>query len=174
MSEVTLVTVEVAAKRYAEERDELGRLVRALEDQVEAIKRSCMAGIKRAVARTAERKSELKGIVENAHHLFTRPRTAVFHGIKVGFQKGKGGIDWDDDGQVVALIEKHFPRSQAELLIKTIKKPIAGALADLDVAELRKIGCRVEDTGDQVVIRAADSEVEKVVEALLRDSETTD
>jgi hypothetical protein len=170
MSEVTLATVEGMTKRYSEEREELARLVRALNDDLERIKKSAMAGIKRAVNKTAERQAELWTVVNGARHLFVKPRTVIFHGIKVGLQKGKGGIDWDEDETVAALIEKHFPKAQAELLIKTTKKPIAKALGGLDVADLKRIGCRVEDTGDVIVISAADSEVEKVVNALLKDA----
>ena len=88
----------------------------------------------------------------------------------MGFRKGTGGIDWSDDDQTVKLIEKHFPKTQAELLIKTTKKPIKKALADLDVADLKRIGCTVESTGDVVFIKPADSTVDKHVNALLKEA----
>lgn len=102
--------------------------------------------------------------------MFDTPRTVVFYGIKVGLQKGKGAIEWDDDAQVVKLIEKHFPE-QADVLIKTTKKPVKKALAQLTVAELKKLGIVVEETGDQVVIKSTDSEIDKLVNALLKEDE---
>jgi hypothetical protein len=71
---------------------------------------------------------------------------------------------------VVTLIEKSFPKAQADLLIKTTKKPIKKALEDLDVGALKRIGCRVVETGDEIVIKPADSEVDKIVTALLADA----
>ena len=92
------------------------------------------------------------------------------YGVKVGFEKGKGRIEWDDDDTVVRLIEKHFPE-QADILIKTKKKPAKKALAQLSVAELKKLGVTVEETGDQVVIKSTDSEIDKLVTALLKGDE---
>jgi hypothetical protein len=63
---------------------------------------------------------------------------------------------------------------QDDLLIKITKKPIAKALADLDVSDLKRIGCRVEATGDIVVIASTDSEVDKLVKALLADEVETE
>lgn len=169
VSEIGLAEIERATRRYADERAKLVDIVAALNEKVDALRREALPMIKKAVAATAEKHSSLKGLVEQAPDLFVKPRSVVFHGIKVGMQKGKGGIDWDEDDKVVALIEKHFSRSQAELLIKTTKKPIAKALEGLDVADLKRIGCRVLDTGDQVLIKATDDEVDKIVAALLKE-----
>lgn len=168
--ETTLATVELAAKQFAADRSELAAAVQTLETQLQFLKSAAMAGIKRRVEKAAESKVALANLVDANRQLFTSPRTIVFHGIKVGLRKGAGGIDWDDDAKVVARIEKLFPKSQAELLIKTTKKPIAKALEDLDVSDLKKLGCTIEDTTDQVVIKPVDGDVEKLVTALLKDA----
>lgn len=172
IKEIGLVEIQQATRQFADERAKLVEIVSALNEKVEALRREALPMIKRAVARTAERQGELKAMLEAAPGLFVKPRTVIFHGVKVGFQKGKGGVDWDEDEKVVALIEKHFPRAQAELLIKTTKKPIVKALEDLDVSDLKRIGCRVLDTGDEAVIRPVDGEVDKIVKALLEQEET--
>jgi hypothetical protein len=166
----TLAGIEALTKPYADARRELADAVEALNDIIEAAKRQAMPKLKRLVAMAAERELTLKNAVQAAPELFARPRTVVFHGVTVGLRKGSGGVDWDDDDRVVKLIEKHFSKDEAELLIKTTKKPIAKALADLDVAELKKIGCTVEGTGDVVVVKPADSAVNKIVNALLKDA----
>lgn len=166
----TLAEIERRTKTYADARARLAHEVQSLNDSIEALKRGALPAIKKAVAVAACRETELKFCIETAPHLFEKPRTQIFHGIKVGFRKGTGGIDWEDDEKVVALIRKHFPKAQADLLIKTKEKPIAKALADLDVAELKRIGCTVEDTGDVVYVKPTDSEVDKVVNALLKDA----
>ena len=168
--ETTLATIEIAAKDFAQKRESLCDIVTLLNTQLDAIKRAALPDIKKAVAAAAEKQSSLKALLDGNRHLFIKPRTLVFHGIKVGLRKGSGGITWEDDARVVAFIKKHFPKEQAELLIKTKEKPIAAALADLDVADLKKIGCTIEDTGDEIVLKAVDGDVEKLVSALLKDA----
>ena len=170
MSETTLVTIEQSAKQFAFDYAELASEVQTLETQIQALKQAALAKIKRRVAKAAESKSALSNLIDGARHLFIKPRTIVCHGIKLGLRKGSGGIDWEDDARVVSLIEKHFSKSQAELLIKTTKKPIASALEDLDGAELKKIGVTVVATTDQVVIAPVDDDVDKLVTALLKDA----
>lgn len=167
---VTLTDIQTAAKKFADARARLGTAVTALNSQLEALKRQMMPHIKEQLANTASRMCELQHLIETNPGLFDKPRTQIFHGIKLGFRKGSGGIDWEDDTKVVELIRKHFTKPQADLLIKTTEKPIAKALADLDVTDLKKIGCTVESTGDVVVIRPVDSEVDKIVNALLKDA----
>ena len=165
---VTLADIESSTKRFADARETVGGYVSALDQQIEAFKRAAMPDIKRAVARAIERQAELKALLESSPGLFEKPRTQMFHGIKVGFRKGTGGIDWADNEQTVKLIRKHFPDATAEVYIRKTEAPIAKALAELDVATLKKLGCTVEDTGDVVVIKATDSEIEKTVNALLK------
>jgi arsenate reductase-like glutaredoxin family protein len=165
-----LTEIEQLTRKYADAREELGDLIRAMEEKIDQIKRANLPRIRELVNRTAERQANLRAAIEDAPELFEKPRTQVYHGVKIGFRKGSGGIDWADDDQVVKLIEKHFPKEQAELLIKTVKKPIAKALEDLDVAELKKIGCTVESTGDVVVIKPVAGGVEKIVNALLKEA----
>lgn len=174
-TETTLLTLDPLARAYAEKRETLASIVTLLNTQVEALKAAALPDIKRAVAKAAEKQVALSNAIDGARHLFVSPRTIVMHGIKLGLRKGSGGIDWEDDAKVVALIEKLFPKAQAELLIKTTKKPIAKALEDLDVATLKKIGCTVEDTGDIIVIKPVDTAVDKIVTALLKNAteETT-
>jgi hypothetical protein len=43
-------------------------------------------------------------------------------------------------------------------------------LKNLTVAELKSLGCTVEETGDRVVVRFADKEVDKLVNALLKNA----
>lgn len=169
-ADVTLGTIEKATTIYASSRQNLHEEVAALNAEIAAIKQKHMPRIKRLLADAADDYARLSAQLNAAPHLFDKPKTQTFSGIKVGFRKGAGGIDWDDDAVVCARIRKHFPRAQAELLIKTIEKPIAKALADLDVADLKKIGCTVEATGDVVVIKPTDSEVDKIVNALLKEA----
>lgn len=163
-----LAEIELKTKAYADDRAKLADHVGALTDAIEALKRASMPVIKRALARAAQSQAELRAAIVDAPAAFTKPRTHVFHGIKVGFQKGKGKLEFGNAERVVALIEKHFP-DQADVLIKTEKKPIKEALTNLDVADLKKLGVTVEGTGDVPLIKPVDSDVDKIVAALLKE-----
>lgn len=163
----TLATIELQAKRYADERAAVGEIVAALNTAMDALKKAELPKLRRAVARAAQAHDELKSLIEAAPELFQKPKTATFHGIRLGYMKGKGGIEWDDADAVVAAIQKHLP-DQAEALIRWTGKPLKEAINQLDVGTLKKIGCRVVDTGEIVFIKSVDSAVDKMVDALLK------
>lgn len=144
--------------------------VTELNDELEAVKRKRLSKIRMAVAAVAEEHAKLKAAIETSPALFVKPRTITVHGVKVGFQKGKGGIEFNDADAVVARIEKLFESDAAEVLIHTKKTPNKDALAELPVADLKRIGCNVIEAGDQVVIKPTDSDVDKIVNALLKDA----
>lgn len=162
----TMNDIEARAKAYAEARARLAEIVTELQAGLDAIKRENLPRIRRAVARTAELEALLKTVIEDAPELFSKPKTVVLHGIKVGFEKGKGKIEFDDEDTLVRLIEKKLP-DLVDQLIKTTKKPLKTGLGQLTAQQLKAIGCQVEETGDRVVVRAVDKDVDKLVNALL-------
>lgn len=164
----TLVKIEESTKQYADSRNALAGEVKTLQDAIEALKRKHLPRIKKLIEAAATKQTALQALVEESPELFTKPRTVIFHGIKVGFEKGKGKMEWNDDDTVIRLIEKNFP-DQADVLVKTTKKPVKKALAQLSVAELKKLGVTVEETDDHVVIKSTDSDIDKLVSALLKD-----
>lgn len=165
----TLSAIELHAKQYADARANLAAIANALNDAMNALKKSELPRLRRAVARAAEAHDALKIQIEAAPELFAKPKTQTFHGIRVGYVKGKGKIEWDDADRVVALIRKHFP-DQADVLIATVEKPVKDALNGLTAAELKKLGISVTEGGEAVFIKAVDSAVAKMVDALLKDA----
>ena len=169
----TLTKIEILAKEYSKRRDILTQKVMQLQRKIEELKAQRLPGIKQALRKAKEAEAKLKTAIEESPELFKRPRTVVFHGIKLGFQKGKGRIMWEDAALVVKLIKKHFPE-KAELLIRVQETPNRQALQELSVQELKKIGVTVVETGDEVVIKAVDSEVDRIINALLKDEACED
>jgi hypothetical protein len=166
MSEATMTTIEKLTRVYAEAAGALRESVGELEAELEAIKKGRMRAIRALVAKTADAQAHLHAAISAVPEAFERPKTQTFSGIRVGYQKGKGGLDWEDDDALVAKIERIYGDQAADyLLIK--KKPSADALERLDAAELKRLGVVVVDTGEQVVIRHVDGAVEKLVKALL-------
>lgn len=165
----TMNDIELGAKTFAEAREKLAVLVTELNDGIEALRRESLPAIKRCLERAAQRHSELQALIQASPGLFVKPRTVVMHGIKVGIEKGKGKIEFDDAEALVKLILKHLP-DQQNTLIQTTCKPLKAALAGLSVKELKALGCRVEEAGDVVVIRPVATEVDKLVAALIKGS----
>ncbi len=163
----TLADLERRAKALAETRDELVAIVTELNAGVEALKRDRMKPLKTAVKAVAEQHDKLRALIEANPELFVKPRSVVLHGIKLGWRKGSGGVEFDDAERVAELIRKHYP-DQFDVLVQTKHKPLKAALEQLTVAELKKVGCTVEDSGDVVFIKATDSAVDKLVNALLK------
>jgi hypothetical protein len=164
----TLAEIETATKRYVDRRGLLILKVERLNTRLEEIKRQSLPAIKALAEETANAKAELASLIEGAPDLFAKPRSIIISGVKVGLQKGKGGLDYADEATVIRLIRKHLPADQQELLIQTVEKVIKKALSGLDVTTLKKLGVTVQGTGDEVLIKAVDSDVDKVVNALLK------
>lgn len=163
----TMNEIETRAKAFSEARTKLAEFVAELQAGIDALKRDHLPRVKRALNRAAQLQTELQGLVADAPDSFVKPRTVILHGIKVGFEKGKGAIDFEDADKVVELIEKKLPEL-FDTLVQTTKKPLKTALKNLSVKDLKSIGCTVEETGDQVVVRAVDRDVDKLVTALLK------
>jgi len=168
-----LANIEKLANTYASDRAQLAGRVQTLEDEMQQAKRRAMPGIRRAVNRCAASHDALHLGISINPELFASPRTVIISGIRVGWAKGKGKLVFSDATKTCDLIAKHFP-DKADELIKVTSAPIRKALATLSVADLQRIGCTVEDTGDQVVIKPTDSAVDKLVNALLADAEKND
>jgi len=165
---MNLGEIEKQTKEYSDARATLAGRVGELNEAIDALKRRALPLIKHAVAAAMEKKSRLEAGIQGKPELFRSPRTVVLFGIKIGMQKVRTGIGWEEDDQVVKLIRKHFPE-QAETLIKTKETPVKSALNLLTVAELKKVGVSVTEGGDQVVIKATDTEVDKLVAKLLEE-----
>lgn len=166
----TLTDIEQQTRAYATARDVLTERVQILEAEIEASKRRRLHGIKEAVRKIKDIEAALHNSIESAPELFVKPRTIVISGIRIGMAKGKGKIEFENPEQVVRLIRRHFP-DQADTLVAVKETPVKKALANLAVAELKRIGVTVEQTNDEVVIKPTDSQVDKLVSALLKEAQ---
>ena len=165
-----LSDIEKLTQEFQAARTILKGLVEALESDIAMIKKRALPGIRKLAEKTAEKHRLLKEAIEASLELFQRPKTVIFHGVRVGFMKGKGEITWEDTAQVLKLIKKNFP-DQVDLLIKVTETPVKVTLAGLSVSDLKKLGVTVTETDDQVVIKPTDSEIDKIVNAILKEDE---
>jgi arsenate reductase-like glutaredoxin family protein len=167
---VDLGTIEKRAQSYRKEYDNLADLCQAMNEEIEAIKRKRLRAIKNSVNRTNDARSELEQAITQRPDLFERPKTMVIAGIRVGYTKQKGKLVFQDPAKVVALIRKHLPE-QFDNLVSVKETPLKGGLSQLSGAELKKIGVQIEADVDQVVVKSTDTEVDKLVNALIAEAE---
>jgi hypothetical protein len=167
----TMQQIEVATLEFSQARAALVDVAIAFQNEINAVKLKHMHDLKTTVAAARAKHAELGMLIQQSPDLFKKPRTVMFHGVKVGYQKGKGKMEWEDTEQVVRLIKKHFA-DQADVLIITEEKPAKDALAQLTVDELKKVAITIQASGDQVVIKDTASEVDKLVAAFLKDEVT--
>lgn len=165
---ISLATIEAQAAATAAARDDLAQAIGGLQAAIDALKAEHAPALRAHLSAYNTQQEALRGLLEDAPELFQRPRTVVFHGLKLGYQKGKGGLAIEDDARCVQLIKRHFA-DQAEVLIRTTEKPARDALAQLSAAELKRLGVHIVQADDQVVLKAVDGDIDKLIKALTGD-----
>ena len=177
MSTSTLVSapvhegIDCLALNYSKKRERVSKLANALEDEVRAVYRRHRRDLNEALAAAEGAQAALRAEVQEHPELFEKPRTWALHGIKLGFQKGKGKVDWADDDQVIARINKRFGELSPEVenCVEIVEKLKADALRELPTKDLAAIGVTVEGTGDVVVVKAVETATDKLVARLLKE-----
>jgi len=168
MTGLKLADIEVFTKEYATARQAVVDTAETMRREMEDVKRNHITTLKQHVALAAEKKQQLSNAIDSNKTLFDKPRTFVFNGVKVGYQKQKGKITWDDKEKVVELIKKHFSE-QTDTMLSVETTPVKGALEQLSATELKSIACTLSGAGDAMVIKPVDANVDELVEDLLRD-----
>lgn len=166
----TMETIEALTKAFAGARAELAERLDVLREEQEAAKRRRLQGIKNALGRVQSTYDELKGAVEGSQTLFEQPKTRVMHGIRVGWMKQRGKLEIADRDGVIDRIRKLLGE-EAGAYIKVTEAPVVSALANLPAKDLRRIGITLTDDVDAVVIKAADGELDKLIDALVNDKD---
>lgn len=166
----TMTDIEAAAKAFASARADLVERATALRDELEAVRRRHLRGLKGAVSATAAAQLTLANAIDGARELFERPRSVIHHGIKCGLQKGKDTVEWADSRRVAELVNEHLPE-QRDVLVEVVYKPVVSALLQLDKEQLKLIGARRVPGKDSVLIKPVDDGVSKLIAALLKDAE---
>lgn len=160
--------IEIAVAEYVLNRDDLAEVVDAFNADLDRIRKKHAKALQEKVEAVTEAGIGLREVLERFPGLFEKPRTLVINGIKVGYQKGKGGITFSDPEKVVKLIRRHYTEEEALKLLNIKESPDKEALNKLPVTELKRLGCEVVDAEDQVVIKPVKSEVDKLVVSLLK------
>lgn len=167
----TLGQIEGATRLLADSHELLKLRVENLHHLIEELKRGHIQGIKEAAADTANAKGALAALIDESRALFAKPKSIIISGIRVGLKKGTGKVEFEDEALVIKRLKKIFSLEHHETYIKVTEKVKKKALEDLDVATLKKLGVTIEGNGDVVLIKMVDSDVDKIVNAMLKGAE---
>lgn len=166
--------IDTLAKCYHDARKLVAERVSFFQKEQAALRVRRVPGIKSALEEAAGYQAKLAAAIEEHKDLFVKPRTMTLHGIKLGFQKGKGKTIWPPVEKLLALIKRTFAPATAERLIEKTEQPNKAAILQLPTQELKKLGIEVEGTGDFVFVKAVDDEVDKLVAKILKEGEVAE
>jgi len=163
----TMQEVEGLVEKYAARSEALAGSVSAFREELGALEKKYFGRLRKLAIARQEMQDAIVAAIDESPELFDKPRSVTMHGTKVGLRKGSGKMSIEDEELVVKLIHRHFPE-RAELLIQTVEKPVRSALAQLSVAELKRVAVTVEETGDVPFVKSVDTEIEKAIKALVK------
>ncbi len=166
----TIDDIQTLCQTYALSRAQLTAQVAALEKEIEAAKANHLQGIREGAQAAVEHRDALLAAIEAGRELFKRPRSRIFHGVKVGYAKLKGKVEWDDEDAVVKRIRKLLPKVQADLLIRIKESVHKPAVYDLTAGDLKRLGIKIVGNGDRAIANPIDTDIDKLVDALIGDA----
>ncbi len=172
----TITEIRAAAQRLADARRESTTRATALEHALaqaaQPIYQAHRAGIDAAAADEAEAYAELLALVETSPGQFKRPRSLVVDGVKTGYRKEQDSLDFDSEA---AVIDRIFALEEfvdlAQVLVRTERHLNIDALETLEARQRRVLGIRRVFGADQPFISFSDTDVEKLVKAILADAQ---
>lgn len=162
-----ITALDPLARQYADAQMDLDSLTNDLRVEIDAAVRRRWPELKRATTRAAERFEALYAAVREARSAFEKPKTRILHGVRVGYQKAQDTVQVMDADNTCALIKKVLP-DQQDVLISTTERPVMDAVKQLSDDELKSIGCRRVIGKDEAVAKFADTDLDKVVAALMK------
>lgn len=160
-----MVTIEEQAHAYAEALDLRGKLVSTLREHIKIVTDEALPDLRKVSADVAVLHDQLMELLNKHKGLFESPRSAAFHGIKVGFAKGKGKLVIDNPDATIKAIEKKLPE-QLDTLAPSTRVLSLTALGLLDAKTLKSIGGCVTDATDKPFIKTPSDDTDKFVEQL--------
>ncbi|TAN12927.1 MAG: hypothetical protein EPN34_03120 [Burkholderiaceae bacterium] len=170
----TMQDIQKRAAILASTRDALAGTLRDLQARVDALKRAELPRIQRNARTVAADYSRLADLIRDNRELFAKPRTYIVQGLRFGLTKKRGKMTWGTDQQLIERIKRlaaagDIAGDQLAILIQTTEKPVAKALEQLDGKLLKKLGVTVEADCDDVLIKSVGGDVEKAVNAVIKD-----
>lgn len=162
-----LIDIARRCFEYEEACAALELLIAKLESRIRDIKDDSMKDLKRGAAAVASLAGELTELVGEHPHLFRKPRTLTLNGVRVGFMEQKGSLEIDDEAIAIAKLRCILGQDDAEAYIQTKEILRKDQVRDLDAKILSRIGARIAGAGDQVIVKRAAGDIEKLLNKMV-------
>ena len=171
----TLEDLQKRAATLSDLRDQLRDLLATMQAGIDTVKDGSLPAVRALARRIAKQHNDLAALITAHPALFEKPRSYVVDGLKFGLQKQKGALSWDDDEHLCSRIRSLsragvLTPEQVKLLIRTKEQPVAAALEKLDANVIKRLGITVQADTDAPLIKSVDGEVEKAVNAVIREA----
>jgi hypothetical protein len=167
---MTLGEIEKLTREYAKQRGALEEKVAEMQTEIGLVRRRHLEGIKRCIERAGEAHQALFEALSEAPELFQRPKSLLISGILVGYRKERDRFEWIDSEKLADAIKERFPDLYSKV-VKVTQRPLEKALMLFDLEVLNELGVTLDVGKDRVIIEASNTEIDKLVEALVREAE---
>lgn len=165
---VDVMTLEARAADLRAARDALGRAADAAHQAMQEAAAVHMAAVREALAASLDAEAALKAAVEQSPpELWRKSRTRTVHGVKFGWQKQRGRVEFDDEAKVIERMRRLLPPDQLALLVRVKEAVHKPGVYDLTVADLKRLGIRISDDCDEVVVKDLKPELERALDQVL-------
>lgn len=113
------------------------------------------------------RRAALRAAIASAPELFQRPRTFVFAGIKVGYQKQKGKILIPDEPGAIAKMIRLLGDDEAAHYLNVVTTINKTSVNSMPAGIMKKLGIEITADTDAIVVKLEASALEKQIAALM-------
>ena len=160
--------IDRKAKQFAEARDVLEQSQNDLRKILRDATAEMLPSVRKQAEKVVKLQGELSELVAANPALFPDgAKTQVIYEIKVGFNKAQDSIDFDDEKTLIQNVKDNLPKAKADLLIDRKESIVKTVLKKLSAEELEKIGLEWTPGVDEVVVKPATAEIDKLVKLLV-------
>lgn len=162
-----MAEIEAAAKLYADLRNQLDRCVATLKEGLRKVQDRHIDDLRATAAEIGAAHDALRALVEAHPELFVKPKSVALHGVRVGFKKEPGRIEFEDAAKVIERITKHVPEQLDTLAPQGPRSLSKTELAKLDAATIKRIGVTVTADEDTPFVKGPNEAIDKWVDSVV-------
>jgi|GEM_PF-4800158 len=167
-TDIEMDLIETGAKALADARLRLAKEILRAEAKLLAVREDFERPLKEAATAVLTQQAELLSLVDRAPALFKRPQSIEFHGVRVGWRKGKGRLELPETETLIKRIVDQLTQSQRKTVLKVKTTVLKGGLAKLSGEILKKLGINVTAAGSEAFVSFPKSDAEKHVDWWLK------
>jgi hypothetical protein len=165
---IDVMALEAKAAALRTARDAMAQAAQAAHQAMQQAAAEHMTAVRAALAAALDAEADLKAAVEQSPaELWRKSRTRTVHGIKFGWTKQRGKVEFEDEAKVIERMRRLLPAEQVALLIRTKEAVHKPGVYDLTAGDLKRLGIRITDDCDEVVVKDLKPELERALDQVL-------